>query len=136
LAAEGAFEAVSLVGKTAVVVSPIAFAYVAITRPQLIASAGGWIAEQLGADRSVGIFLVYWIGIFFVLQFLRPLFWFARAVGRPIFGLTRYAYRRRIAGSSGQPDEAAMNPRKRQRSLQQLSRGERRWITFARSAAT
>jgi hypothetical protein len=35
------------------VVSPIAFAYVTITRLQLIASAGGWIAEQLGADRIV-----------------------------------------------------------------------------------
>jgi hypothetical protein len=104
LAAEGAYEAVSLVGKTAVAVSPIAFAYVAITRPQLIASAGGWIAEQLGADRSVGIFVVYWIGVFIVLQFLRPLFWFARAVGRPIFGLARYAYNGRRGASQTPKD--------------------------------
>ena len=102
LAAEGAYEAVSLVGKTAVVVSPIAFAYVAITRPQLLASAGGWIAEQLGADRSLGIFVVYWIGIFLVLQVLRPVFWFARAVGRPISRLGRYAYKgRRFASAEG-----------------------------------
>jgi len=93
LAAEGAYEAVSLVGKTAGVVSPIAFAYVAITRPQLVASAGGWIAEQLGADRSLGIFVVYWIGIFLVFRILRPAFWFARAVGKPISRLARHAYK-------------------------------------------
>jgi hypothetical protein len=46
LAAEGAYEAISAVGKTTVRVAPIAFAYVAITRPQLIASAGGWIATR------------------------------------------------------------------------------------------
>lgn len=97
LAAEGAYEAVSLVGKTAVVVSPIAFVYVAITRPQLIASAGGWIAEQLGADRTVGIFVVYWFGVFLVLQFLRPLLWFARTVVKPIPRIARYAYSRGIA---------------------------------------
>jgi len=45
LAAEGAYEAISAVGKTGVVVAPIAFVYVSITRPQLIASGGGWIAE-------------------------------------------------------------------------------------------
>jgi hypothetical protein len=97
LAAEGAYEAVSLVAKTAAGVSPIVFAYVAITRPQLIASAGGWIAEQLGADRTVGIFVVYWIGIFLVLRFLRPLLWFARTVVKPIPRIARYAYSREIA---------------------------------------
>jgi len=97
LAAEGAYEAVSLVGKAAVGVGPIAFAYVAITRPQLVASAGGWIAEQLGADRSLGIFVVYWIGILLVLHFLRPLLWVGRMIGRPISGLARYAYSKGIA---------------------------------------
>ena len=103
LAAEGAYEAISAVGKTAVVAAPIAFAYVAITRPQLIASAGGWIAEQLGGNRLVGIFAVYLIGIFLILQFLRPLLWCGRIVGTPIFRLARYAYgrpTRRLARSA------------------------------------
>jgi hypothetical protein len=72
--------------------APVAFAYVASTRPQLVASAGGWIAEQLGGNRIVGIFAVYLIGIFLVLQFLRPLLWCGRTVGKPIFRLARYAY--------------------------------------------
>ena len=97
VAAEGAYEAISAVGKTGVVVAPIAFAYVAITRPQLIASAGGWVAEQLGGNRSVGIFAVYLIGIFLILQFLRPLLWCGRIVGKPIFRLARYAYNKGTA---------------------------------------
>jgi hypothetical protein len=92
LAAEGAYEAISAVGKTTVRVAPIAFVYVAIIRPQLIASAGGWIAEQFGANRYIGVFAVYWIGIFLCLQFLRPLLWCGQTVGKPIFRLARYAY--------------------------------------------
>jgi hypothetical protein len=92
LAAEGAYEAISAVGKTTVRIAPLAFVYVAITRPQLIASAGGWIAEQFGANRSIGVFAVYWIGIFLCLQFLRPLLWCGRTVGKPIFRLARHAY--------------------------------------------
>jgi hypothetical protein len=96
LAAEGAYEAISAVGKTSVRVAPIAFVYVAITRPQLIASAGGWIAEQFGGNRSVGIFAVYLIGIFLVIQFLRPLLWCGRTLGKPIFRLARYAYNKGV----------------------------------------
>jgi hypothetical protein len=97
LAAEGAYEAVSTIGKTSVLVTPIAFVYVAITRPQLLASAGGWIAEQVGVNRVLGIFAVYWVGIFLLLQFLRPLLWCGRTVGKPIFRLARYAYTKGVA---------------------------------------
>ena len=97
LAAEGAYEAISAVGKASVRVAPIAFVYVAMTRPQLIASAGGWIAEQFGVNRLYGIFSVYLVGIFLVLQFLRPLWWCGRTMGKPIFRLARYAYNKRIA---------------------------------------
>jgi hypothetical protein len=97
LAAEGAYEAITAVGKTGMVVAPMAFAYVAINRPQLLASAGGWVAEQLGGNRFVGIFAVYLIGIFLVLQFLRPLLWCGRTVGKPILHLARYAYNKGIA---------------------------------------
>src|SRR3984893_9600507 len=92
VAAEGAYEAISAVGKAGVLVAPVAFAYVAITRPQLIASAGGWVAEQLGVNRLVGIFAVYLIGGFLILQFLRPFLWCGRIVGKPVFRLARYAY--------------------------------------------
>ena len=93
VAAEGAYEAISAVGKAGVLVAPVAFAYVAITRPQLIASAGGWVAEQLGVNPLVGIFAVYLIGSFLVLQFLRPFLWCGRIVGKPVFRLARYTYR-------------------------------------------
>ncbi len=92
VAAEGAYEAISAVGKTGVLVAPMAFAYLAITRPQLVASAGGWIAERLGGNRMTGIFAVYLIGVFLVLQLLRPFLWCGRIVGKPIFRLARYAY--------------------------------------------
>jgi hypothetical protein len=91
VSAQGAFEAISTIGKTGMFVAPIAFAYVAITRPQLIASAGGWVAEQFGSNRFVGIFAVYLIGTLLILQFLRPLWWCVRTVGRPIFRLALYA---------------------------------------------
>jgi hypothetical protein len=92
LAAESAYGTISAIGRAGVVIAPVAFAYVAITRPQLIASAGGWIAEQLGFNRFVGIFAVYLIGIFLVLQFLRPLLWCGRIATKPIFYVARRAY--------------------------------------------
>jgi hypothetical protein len=97
VAVEGAYETISAVGKTGVLVAPVAFAYLAITRPQLVASAGGWIAERLGGNRITGIFAVYLIGIFLILQFLRPLLWFGRIVGKPIFRLAGYAYSKATA---------------------------------------
>jgi hypothetical protein len=97
VAAEGAYEAIGAVGKTGVLVAPVAFAYLAVTRPQLVASAGGWIAERLGGNRIAGIFVVYLIGIFLVLQFLRPLLWCGRIVGKPIFRLARYAHAKTTA---------------------------------------
>jgi hypothetical protein len=97
VSAQGAYEAISTVGKTGIFVAPIAFAYVAITRPQLIASAGGWVAEQLGSNRLVGIFAVYLIGTLLVLQLLRPLWWCVRTVGKPIFRVARYANSKAVA---------------------------------------
>jgi hypothetical protein len=97
VAAEGAYEAIAAVGKTGAIVAPVAVTYLAITRPQLVASAGGWIAEQLGANRLVGIFATYLIGVYLVLQFLRPLLWCGRAVGKPTWRLARYAYTKAAA---------------------------------------
>jgi hypothetical protein len=80
LMAEGAYGAISGMVKTGERIAPVAFVYVALTRPDVIASAGGWIAEQFGIYRFVGIFVVYLIGISLVLQFLRPLLWCGRIV--------------------------------------------------------
>jgi hypothetical protein len=91
VSAGGAYEAITNVGKTGIFLAPIAFAYVAITRPQLIASAGGWVAEQFGSNRFVGVFAVYLIGTLLVLHFFRPLWWCLRTVGKPIFRVARYA---------------------------------------------
>jgi hypothetical protein len=100
MAAEGAHEAISVVGKAGVFIAPIALAYVAITRPQLIASAGGWVAEQFGGNRFVGIFAVYLIGTFLILRFLRPLWWCGRAVAKNFFLLARYANNKGVAAST------------------------------------
>ena len=97
VSAQGVYEAISTVGKTGIFVAPIAFAYVAITRPQLIASAGGWVAEQFGSSRFVGIFAVYLIGTLLVFQFLRPFWWCLRTVGKPIFRLASYAHDKALA---------------------------------------
>ena len=91
VAAVGAYETIAAVGKTGAIVAPVAVAYLVITRPQLVASAGGWVAEQLGGNRIAGIFAVYLIGVFLVLQVLRPFLWCGRAVGKPALRLARYA---------------------------------------------
>ncbi len=54
-------------------IAPYAFLYVTVTRPTLIPSLGGWIAEQFGINRMVGIFAVYFLGLLLVLESLRPL---------------------------------------------------------------
>jgi hypothetical protein len=97
LAAEGAYAGISTVGKAGMLAAPAAFVYVAITRPQLIASAGGWIAEQLGGNRLIGIFAVFLIGVFLVLQFLRPVFWCGRIVMGSASRLANYSHSRAAA---------------------------------------
>jgi hypothetical protein len=90
LVVASAYDAIRAVGQASVLVAPAAFIYLAIKEPQLIASAGGWVAEQFGYNRLVGIFVVYLIGVFLVLQSLRPLLWLGRSVGRSASHLVRY----------------------------------------------
>jgi hypothetical protein len=78
LVVEGAFEGVTTVGRVGKRVAPLAFAYVAITHPGLIASFGGWIAEQFGFSGIVGIFAVYFCGLLAVWWLLAPLIWCGR----------------------------------------------------------
>jgi hypothetical protein len=75
LMAESAYKAVRTVGKTSVKIAPFAFVYAAVTRPGLMASAAGWLAEQFGYNRLVGIFVFYWVAIYLALGLLRPLIW-------------------------------------------------------------
>lgn len=90
LASEGAIEAITVLGKTTVRAAPLAFLYVAITRPDVIASAGGWFAEQMGFSRSAGIYAVYLVGIFALLLLLQPLFWLVKAVTAPFRFVLRH----------------------------------------------
>jgi hypothetical protein len=97
LAVASAYDAIRAAGKASVLVAPAAFIYLAIKQPQLIASAGGWVAEQFGYNRLVGIFAVYFIGVFLALKSLRPLLWLGRSVGRSASHLFRHTYNRAVA---------------------------------------
>jgi hypothetical protein len=78
LVVEGVVEGVTTVGSVGWRVAPFAFGYVAITHPGLIASFGGWIAEQFGLSAFVGIFSVYFFGLLALLWSLSPLIWCGR----------------------------------------------------------
>jgi hypothetical protein len=90
VAGEGAIEAITTIGKTSVRIAPVAFLYVAVTRPHLIAAAGGWLAEQMGFSRRAGIFAVYFIGFLALLLLLRPLWQFARLLSMPVRFVLRH----------------------------------------------
>ena len=74
-----AFETVGAVGRIGRKFGPWALGYVAITRPGLLASAGGWVAEQLGLPWWLGVFAVYFFGIQIAFFLLWPLLWCGRA---------------------------------------------------------
>lgn len=84
----GAVRAVAVVGKGAAVASPVAFAYAAVAHPDLVASAGGWVAGQAGLPEWSGMFAVYFVGVSFVLVLLR-------FVLRPVIALAGYSLRMR-----------------------------------------
>ncbi len=81
---EGAYGTVSVVARTGWRIAPCALLYVAVTHPKLILSLGGWVAEQLGFNRIVGIFAVCFVGMLLALKLLAPLVRCGRAlVGSP-----------------------------------------------------
>lgn len=83
----GAARSLATVGKAAGVAAAIAVPYVAVTRPHLFASAGGWLAEQAGLPRWAGVFAAYamlamvaaWL-IGLVIRPLRPILRLVRRV--------------------------------------------------------
>jgi hypothetical protein len=72
---ESAYKTTRTVGKTGMRIAPIALLYLAVTRPALIPALGGWIAEQFGIDRTIGVVAVYFIEAFLVLELLWPVIW-------------------------------------------------------------
>lgn len=58
-AGRGAVRSLATVGTAAGVTAVVALAYVAVTRPELVAGAGGWLAEQAGLPGWSGVFAVY-----------------------------------------------------------------------------
>jgi hypothetical protein len=96
LMVEGAYETVSAVGKTGALIAPYAALYVVVTRPTLIPSLGGWVAEQFGINRIVGIFAVYFLAILLALKLLRPPIWCGKIVSWSFRRLRHlFAYRPR-----------------------------------------
>ena len=88
-AGRGAVQSLSAVGKAAGVAAAVAIPYVAITRPHLVASAGGWLAEQAGLPAWLGAFTVYAALCLLLAVLLRivlgPVAWLVRT-GRWITG--------------------------------------------------
>jgi hypothetical protein len=59
VAGRGTIRSLATVGKAAGVAAIVAIPYVAITRPHLVAAAGGWLAEQAGLPAWLGVFAAY-----------------------------------------------------------------------------
>lgn len=83
-AGKGAAESLVAVGKAAGVAAAVAIPYVAVTRPGLFASAGGWLAEQAGLPGWLGAFAAYAV-------LCLVLAWLVRIVLRPVAWLMRPA---------------------------------------------
>jgi hypothetical protein len=78
--AEGVFAGIGTSVKAGKWIAPVAILYVLIKQPELLGPFGGWVAQQFGFHRIVGIFSIYFIGVFLVFHVLRPCIWLARAI--------------------------------------------------------
>ncbi|MFI0844674.1 hypothetical protein [Mesorhizobium sp. IMUNJ 23232] len=78
----GAVRSLSALAKASGIAAVVAVPYVAITRPQLVATAAGWVAEQIGMPAWLGVFLVFsTISLIFLLAvrlILAPILFVAR----------------------------------------------------------
>ena len=92
-AGRGAVQSLSAVGTAAGVAAVVAIPYVAITRPDLMTDAAGWIAEQAGLPSWLGAFAAYLLTCLIVVFLLRtvlgPLAWMLQMLGRIVSGLAR-----------------------------------------------
>ncbi|NMG37805.1 hypothetical protein GRZ55_00965 [Chelativorans sp. ZYF759] len=94
-AGRGAVRSLSAVGTAAGVAAVVALPYVAITRPHLLTSAAGWVAEQAGLPAWLGAFAAYFVLCLIVFLLLKlvlsPLTWTLGALGSLIRLLGRAA---------------------------------------------
>ena len=74
----------------------IAIPVLVIARPSLLGSGGGWIAEQLGYNRTIGIFGAYFIMLGTLIAMAFPLIRFMLLVVRPFIRLGLMLRRRRL----------------------------------------
>ena len=92
-AGRGAVQSLSAVGTAAGVAAVVAIPYVAITRPDLMTNAAGWIAEQAGLPSWLGAFAAYLLACLIVVFLLRtvlgPLAWALRMLNRIVSSLAR-----------------------------------------------
>lgn len=97
-AGQGAVRSLATVGKAAGVAAIVAIPYVAITRPHLVAGAGGWLAEQAGLPGWLGVFGVYallCLALVALLRIvLRPVMWTTLMIGRALGWIARLTGRR------------------------------------------
>jgi len=92
---EGTYDAIATATKTTLLVGSIAIPVLVIARPSLLVSAGGWIAEQLGYNRTIGIFVASFIILLTVIAIAFPLIRFMLLVVRPSVRLGLILLRRR-----------------------------------------
>jgi len=92
---EGTYDAIATATKTTLLVGSIAIPVLVIARPSLLVPAGGWIAEQLGYNRTIGIFVASFIILLTVIAIAFPLITFMLLVVRPSVRLGLILLRRR-----------------------------------------
>lgn len=119
VAGRGAVRSLATVGRAAGVVAIVAIPYVAITRPHLVAAAGGWIAEQAGLPAWFGVFAAYVLLCLLVAMLLRvvlgPFFWTMQTLLRCVGWIAGRGWR--LSGRQNQPmvlalpSEARSGPR-------------------------
>jgi hypothetical protein len=105
LVLEGAFDAIGTATRTTLLVGSIAVPILVMTRPSLLVSGGGWIAEQLGYNRTIGTFVAYFIILATMIALMRfMLLWM-----RPFVRLVLMLLGRRRARRSGTRDAGRLD---------------------------
>jgi len=83
-------------GETAVKVTAVVAAYVAVTHPWLLGTVGGWIAGLFGINPIVGVFIAWFLFAAIVVWIFRKAYGIARFAASPIVLSVRF-YRRMSA---------------------------------------
>ncbi len=104
-AGRSAARSLATVGRAAGVAAIVAIPYVVVTRPHLVAAAGGWLAEQAGLPAWLGVFAAYALLCLIVATLLRlvlgPFAWTIQALLRCVSWIAG-----RVRRCSGQEQQA------------------------------